>query len=137
MRRLIVPTQILMSYGLAWTFFIFYNLLLYWNSLRPSEEIPTFLMFWGDKPLHTLVYGILFLISARAFFLSPLRQKGKVIYWACTYAFLTGLGIEGLQFLFVYRTASLMDILANAAGIGIALYAVITQRARLPVSLFR
>lgn len=82
--------------------------------LVPTEQIP--LSDWNDKAQHIIAFLILaFLIDA--------SYPETELNWKKTLAlFGYGLMLEGLQGFTDYRQLSGLDLLANAAGIG--LYAV-------------
>lgn len=100
------------------------GLIFYFSSLpQPQELMPVFLEEVGDKVLHLAEYGLLGILSYRA-----LRHASG--HWAANYAValaiavavLYGITDEVHQAFVPEREADLWDLLADAAGAGLAVW---------------
>ena len=91
-------------------------------SLMRVDTPPEVDAFNLDKLVHAAMYGTLMALHART---RPRALWGRVALALAAY----GAVIEVLQGLTPYRSASLLDALANAAGISIMLW-VLALRAR-------
>lgn len=94
---------------------IAYTLIILTLSLIRLDQLPELDISFLDKFMHLIAYGLMFFFW---FLSAKLKGLKHTILSAAGVAFVVGVIAEVLQGkLLAYRTADLMDILANTAGI--------------------
>lgn len=101
----------------AWMGFIQYA------SVRPVVEIPPETIPHTDKLLHALAYALLALLLVRALRSSSTLKAADIALAAFAWSTAFGAAQEMLQYFLPNRTCDLFDLLANAAGAGLAVLA--------------
>lgn len=96
--------------------FVLYAIALTTVSLLPAETLLTPTI--NDKIAHFLSYALFALLAATFY------SAGKPYLMVCAALALYGLSIEGAQSLVPGRDSSLLDALANSAGVALGFVAV-------------
>lgn len=105
----------------------FYTVFLLWIATQPQPELPWVPLHW-DKLRHAGAFFVLTFLTLWSLgytrFSHP--QRVKRILWAVVYALFIGVLIEVLQIGIPGRTADLLDLAADVAGIAAAFPALWT-----------
>lgn len=119
-KAFLTASKILSSLS-RWPLLSAYCLFLYILFTLPPEELPPVVFEFNDKFLHFLDFFLLNLLALRTFSLSPrplfhARAGWKAAFFSLSY----GAFLEWVQLAAPRREASVLDWLADAAGVFLA-----------------
>ena len=105
-----------------WFPILFYCLLIFIQSSRPSPDIGPDWPF-KDKVLHFTAYALLGALFLRAFYTTRIKHHLKLIFTlSVLFSALYGISDEIHQSFVPYRTADVMDALADIFGSAFGVY---------------
>jgi VanZ family protein len=112
----------LKKFFIYWFPILFYCLLIFIQSSRPSPNIGPDWPF-KDKVLHFTAYALLGALFLRAFYTTRIKHHLKLIFTlSVLFSALYGISDEIHQSFVPYRTADVMDALADIFGSAFGVY---------------
>jgi len=120
----------LKKFLIYWFPIILYCLLIFIQSSYPSIKRATELPYF-DKMLHFVAYALLGALFLRAFKTSRIKNNVRLVFiLSVLLSFFYGISDEIHQYFVPYRTADLMDVLADMFGslMGVYIYQVIVGK---------
>ena len=110
------------KFFIYWFPILFYCLLIFIQSSRPSPNIGPDWPF-KDKVLHFTAYALLGALFLRAFYTTRIKHHLKLIFTlSVLFSALYGISDEIHQSFVPYRTADVMDALADIFGSAFGVY---------------